>query len=735
MSWQWIARLVAAAVALGFAGAIYFYTRSQPAPEQPQRTLPGVKTDVVSEMKTGTTKLLRPGRSEIVITFASSEDLADGTGRYRKVTITGLEESRFTVNAGTLITRRQNTADLQPTAFEFSDGVVLILDDGLRLESDQATYNDQNRLLVVPGVVQFVRGRTSGRGVGAEYDLERDTIVLTKEASARVAAGADGKGAADATADRMTLVRGQKMLKMEQHARIVGQADTMSADNATAVFTGDDSAMKYLELRGGAQINPNPGTAGSGRTAMRGDGITMTFHPDGVTPQHATITGMASVRLAGPATRSITASRIDMFLGVDGKLLTSLEAHDKVVVDMAASEDSPRRVVTAASLIATGNDKVGLTEARFDGSPKFTQDAGQLAGGKKAKARSGDAARLVLTLGGKLDAIERADFQQNAQFKDGDTRGTADRAVYDEKRGELRLTQNPAEPRKVSRVVSPDIQVDAATIVVDTASENITAQDGVTTRIEGKKGSNATSRASLFDGTQAITGSAQAFEYSSGLGAAVYKGSAKAPATLRQTGQAEVKAPWLRFVESSRNLEANGGVDSTWSLDTPAGAKGKPVKPHRVTAESLVYDDARRLAVYSGGQVVVTTPDGTIEADRAEFFLASESRTLETLKASAAIPGGFRVHTRLPGGERAAGDVLTYDAAAERYVLEGKSARVLSVPGKDAKPDASGVLNCGLQTGWRITVTKGVVEEVKTDDKTPHGVLRVPCDSDVRRIR
>jgi hypothetical protein len=215
----------------------------------------------------------------------------------------------------------------------------------------------------------------------------------------------------------------------------------------------------------------------------------------------------------------------------------------------------------------------------------------------------------------------------------------------------------------------------------------------------------------------------------------VYKGGPKAPATLRQQGRAEVKAPSLRFVEETRNLEANGGVESTWFLDPPAGSKSKPVKPYRVTAESLQYDDAKRIAVYSGGQVTVTTPDGTIEADRAEFRMAAASRTLESLKASATKPGEFRVYTKLPGGERGAGDMLTYDAAAERYVLEGAPARVLSVAEKDARPDASGTVNCALQTGWRITVTKGVVEEVKTDDKTPHGVRRVPCDSDIRRLR
>ena len=733
MRWQWIARLVAASVALGCAGIIFYYTRSQPAPEQPLTTLPNPDPNVVTEMKTGRTKWLRPGRSDVDLNYVKSEEFADGTWRYSDVTIAGLEESRFTLTAGTMIARRREKSDTQPTFFEFSDRVVLVVDDGLRLESANAVYDDQTRLLNVPDVVQFSRGRMAGRAVGATYDLERDVIELLKEATARVAAGKDGKGAADATSDTMVLVRGQKMLKMEGHAQIVGEASTMSAQNATIVFTEDETAMKYLELRSAAQINPNPGKAGAGQTAMRGENITMAFYPDGVTPQHATVTGMASVKLAGAASRSITASWIDMFLGEDGKLLTGLAARDKVVVDLAAGDGNPRRVVTAASLTSTGN-KTGLTEARFDGKPRFTQDAGDLGGGKKAEARSGHADRLVLTLGGKLDAIERADFQQHAVFTDGDTQGSADRIVYDEKRGELRLTQNPAEPRTVPRVKSPDIQVDGLTITVDTNNENITAVESVTTRVEGKKGSEAGSRASLFDSTQPITGSGQAFEYSSATGAAVYKGGPKTLATLRQ-GQSEVKAPWLRFIESSRNLEANGGVDSTWLLEPTEGSKGRPVKPHRVTAESLMYDDAKRLLVYSGGQVMVTTPDGTIEADRAEFTLSATSRALETLKASASKPGAFRVYSKLPGGERAAGDVLTYDAANERHVLEGKPARVLSTPGKDAKPDASGVISCALQEGWRITVVKGVIEEVKTDDKTPHGVQRVPCDYDIRRIR
>jgi lipopolysaccharide export system protein LptA len=720
MRWQWAARVVAAVVGLACAGAIFVYTRSRPAPPAPVRSLAGANPEASFEGRAGNTLILRTGRSNVRIHYDALVQEKDGSAVYQNVVIEGLEEARFVVRADRLTTRSKDPGDPRPAFYELTSNFVLETDDGLRLESASATYDDAGRLLTIPGPLTYRRGRLSGRAVGATYDQELDAITLASEAVAHVEPDAAGKGAADATSSRMTLVRGQHMVRLDGQARIVNQTETLTGNEATITFTDDEQAVKYLELRGAARVQPNPGRGAANRAEMSGDNITMSFRPDGVSMQGATVTGRASIRLGGEPARTVSASWISLALAADGETLTRLDARDKVIVDLAAAGQTPRRTITAMSLTATGGDK-GLSEARFEGNPRFDQ-----------QDRSGSAARLILTLGGALDAIQHADFQEKAVFRSGDLTARGDRAVFEEQTKELRLTPGDSKTRSISVVETPDVDVNGLTITVATEREDIAASGQVTTRFKASKDRDKSSRG-LFDGSQELVGTSDTFDYVKATGEARFGGKPKLPATLRQ-GKSEVLAPSIRLVESTRNLTAEGGVRSAWEFETGGSDGGKAgMKLHRIAADSLVYDDASRTATYRGGPVTVTSPDGTIEADRAVFRLAAESRRLESLQAEADTPGEFRVFAVLPGGHKAAGDRLTYDAATDTYVLEGKSARLLAAPDKGATPAAAGGEQCSLRTSARMTLTKGTI--ASADTGAPQAVVQVSCAYDVRRAR
>ena len=151
---------------------------------------------------------------------------------------------------------------------------------------------------------------------------------------------------------------------------------------------------------------------------MSATDITMSFQPDGQTLQHATLTGNGELRLRDKAgQQTVRGSRIDVTTAADGQTVTELKAHDKVVVDVPPTGTTAGRVIKSDTLDARGDEKRGLTTARFEGNPSFEERPA----GKTDRPKTGTATVIVLALGGKIDAIESAEFLKNVVFTQGAT--------------------------------------------------------------------------------------------------------------------------------------------------------------------------------------------------------------------------------------------------------------------------------------------------------------------------
>jgi hypothetical protein len=94
----------------------------------------------------------------------------------------------------------------------------------------------------------------------------------------------------------MIMERGLHSLRLEEGARIVSQSQTLTGTNAAMLFTDDDTALKFLELRG-SRAGGSHARQPANQPAMSADEISMGFHPDGQTLQHATLTGQAELTL------------------------------------------------------------------------------------------------------------------------------------------------------------------------------------------------------------------------------------------------------------------------------------------------------------------------------------------------------------------------------------------------------------------------------------------------------
>ncbi len=728
MRWQRGARLVVAAIGVGCGVAIFLYARNRPAPPPP-RSLASIDPKSKAQTESGTTLYLRAGKATVDVSFGATTSYDDGRVRLERVEVRGLEGNRYAIRADVLETAGQSTTADRPIHYDFTGHVVLTTDDGLQLLTEKATYDEAASRLEIPGAVTFTKGLLSGRGVGATYDRERNAFTFLDQSAAHVEPDGAGRGAVDATSKRMTLVREQRMLLLDQNARIAGDAQTLTSRTATVSFTEDERAVKYVELLGAARVVPKPDGAAD-RPAMNADKITMSFYEDGVTLQHAALTGQAVLDISGGASRSIHASWIDFTTGSDGRTLTSLRARDQVVVDLAATAETGGRQITADLLSASGDEKKGLTSARFEGSPSFTESpvVGRGSAAANARPRRGTATTLALVLGGQLDAIESAEFQQNARFQDGDITGLADVAQYEEAKGRLRLLPNPREPRRKSNVTTADMTVDGWTIDVWTTSQDLTAQGNVTTQMTRAAGRAGDAPGSLFGGPEPVNGGAETLAYTKSTGTAVYTGIAGSPARLLQ-GSSRVVADRIVYADLSHNLTAEGQVDSTWVFDAPGGESA--LKRYGVRADTLTYDDAARTAVYKGSIVTLAMADGDVEARIVTFRLAAASRALESMRAEQQAWG------KLSGGHEVAGDVLTYQAETDVYILEGRpgyeTARVKSPKAGDSSATPT---TCTLTEGMKLELNKrtGAIG-IPGEGQAPRKTIEVSCATSLRRSK
>src|SRR5690242_2422386 len=163
--------------------------------------------------------------------------------------------------------------------------------------------------------------------------------------------------------------------------------------------------------------------------------------------------------------RQIDAAAVTCSMAPDGKTITHLEANDHVVVTTPKTATAPARTISAASLVATGNDQAGLTDAVFGGGADFTEHV-PAAGGRPASDRKGRSQTLTLKVKGQLDAIDEAHFVRGVVFTSGDVRGYGDFGNYLAGRNQLTLEPGPQAPRSAPHVTDGDMTVDASDRVI-----------------------------------------------------------------------------------------------------------------------------------------------------------------------------------------------------------------------------------------------------------------------------
>jgi lipopolysaccharide export system protein LptA len=575
----------------------------------------------------------------------------------------------------------------------------------------------------MPGEVTFARGRLSGRGVGATYFRDQDLLQILDQASLDVTPDGKSTDTVHATAKTMSFARMQKSVRMEQAVRIIRPSETLEGDSAAFLMTDDEQAIKFLELRGNARVTPaavlNP------PPRMSAHDITLGFLADGRTLEHATLTGEASVGLAvEQGTRSIAAAWIDMFLASDGRTLKSLQARDRVVVELPATKDRPARVIKSATLDGQGDDQ-GLKLATFDKGVTF-EETPAATGPNKPAPRTATSRTLVLRLGGQFENIESAEFRQNVVFADGKVKGDGDSGTYDARgKGRLTLKRGEGPAARQPRVSDGSFDVEAQTVDVALDTHDLTARGAVRTIASpSKEKQDPTKTTGLFEAGEPVRGFSTELVYTSETGRAVYTGTAKERAELLQKS-GYIYGERITVDDSTRNLEARGNVEQQFRTEGKSPDPKAAPRPaqQKVNADALVYDDTARTATYTGN-VTMTNEDGLTEGQTITVHLAKADKSIQRLEVEGP---NDHVYARLAGGNEVRGDRLTYDASTGMYHVFGKPVLVKS-PAKDRS-------GCVISRGPEVKLNRrlntvewppGRTDAVGTDEL-------VKCDVSIRR--
>ena len=541
-------------------------------------------------------------------------------------------------------------------------------DSGVSITGGEATYSDADGLLQMPGPVEFSKGRMQGSGVGATYDRNREVLWILDQSRIRVAPGPKtGQSALEATSGAAGLARAEHYVRLERNARVTAEGRTLEADDIVVRLSDDEERVSAIELRGNSRISGGTG----GPQTMTARDIDLAYAEDGRTLQRAHLVENAVVQFAGAAQgKRIAGSVIDITMGPDGSTVTGLTATERVRVDLPPEGQGPAKTIRAAALVAEGEPGAGLRAATFTGGVDYRETR---AARPKLPAitRTALSDSLVLATKPGLGAVERADFRGNVRFTDApDFAAEAPQGIYHLDGDRLELLPGEGLPGPTPRVTDNRLTVSARTIAFTMSTREMTADTKVRSTMQPQKNRPAEGGGrlpSMLKEDDPVNVTANRLTYKGSGSAAVYSGAA----TMWQGDETTIKGETIAIDDRTGNLRAEGKVMTFFNVDQNAGpGSTRKRTPTTGTADVFTYDDAKRVATYSGNAHVVG-PQGDVTARTIELFLRPGANELERAEAY-----GPQVVVR-EGGRLGRGTHLTYTAAGDKYLLMGAPVEII----------------------------------------------------------
>ncbi|MBO0726616.1 MAG: LPS export ABC transporter periplasmic protein LptC, partial [Blastocatellia bacterium] len=603
----------------------------------------------------------------------------------------------------------------------FSGNVKVRSSDGLEVNTESLTYEQQTEIARTEAPVQFRHEEISGSSVGAT--LRRKDHVLTLLKSARVV-NADpdpkknGAPPVEVTGDRAEYVEKDGTVKFEGNVNVTQGERWGRADMATGFVNPQTKRIERIEARGNSRLE----TREKGKASEAQSRDMDFFFDEARRLKNSAAYGDARARSLEPdAPREITAERIDItykpnekgsdvqLISAQGRARMKLEA----VLGSAKEGDWSERVVEADSMQAnvrddgknlaraeaTGSAVLTVTPKRIhEGShpekktlraPKFTADfyetgnaiktfvaepnalaefdpiqlenKGLEGKGAEGKEKGAQGKRLKKTLSGKKMT---ANFSQQTQdvsdlTVDGDVKFTQGDRV-----GVAARAVYTASNQNVALRGKPQLWDSSLRASADEIDTNIEIS---VSELRGHARTTYYSRdttggaAPFKNNKQPVTIVSDHALVKHGEGAARYIGDARA-----WQGDDFVRAEYIELDKGERVMTAWNNAQSTFYDFERQVEKGrKEIVPVFASSDRITYTDANRTAHYEGS---VKIRQGTDRVDSVTAdVVMDEQNKLVSMTASKDV-----VITQ--PSRRATGDQVVYTAANDTAVLTGNSA-------------------------------------------------------------
>ena len=697
MKWQRIAQLAIVAVVIVLVAAIAFSMRKQKT-GQAQQAIPPPPPE-------SGTELFNPKGATLTRFDGARKVFEAILGPH-----TTYPDGRVSVKGGARILTNRNGKDLVIASREadikqkdqnletatFRGDVTLTTADGLEVKSAEAAYSESEGIVRIPGAVDFKKGRTTGSGLGATYDRNRDVLWILDKARITVAPEPSGQGAMDASAATAGLARAEHYMKLSRDARVEGNGRTMLGDEITIALTPDDQRVQTIQLRGHSRI-----TGGAaGPQAMTARDIDLVYAGDGRTLQTANLVEGAILDMGGSAAgKRISGRTINVGLSPDGATVSSLTANENVQVDIPADKDLPAKQIRSTALTASGPAGIGLQTATFTGKVEFHETLGGRRGGA-AIDRTARSERMILETKPGLGAIEKADFRGNVKFVDApDLTGEAQRGIYYLEKDRVELMPSDGDPGPPPLINDGKMSVGARTIDFTLRSRELNADTKVKSTLLVRKdrsgrGQQQTRVPSVLKQDEPVFVTSNRLAYQGTAATATYTGSVK----LWQGSETTIKGDKIVLDDKNGDLAATGNVVTEMYLDETDTKTGE--KRHTQTvgkSDNFVYDDAKRLAIYTS-KAHINGPQGDITANKIELFLKPAGTN--ELERAEAYASGAEVVIVKEGVRTATGSHLTYTAVDQQYLMIGTPVTTV-----EEDPEKKG--SCRVGTGSTLKFYRG----------------------------
>ena len=705
MAWQKRARFAIAIFVVIFVAIVVVVLRLR-KPPPPSAAVPERRDkDCILENTTGGhVESTKGGKVVWAMKFGAQCSYPDGRAKLGNgVEITFNKNGKpYTVNS--------READITQAGDELKTGhfvgAVKLTSEGTEVTTEDATYDQSEGMLKIPGAVAFKRGRMNGTGVGATYDFNREVLWLQAKPHVTVAPDEKGQGAIDATAEAIGMARADHYLKLTRSAHIKGEGRDIDADEITIFLTEDDQRVQVLQLRGNSRIVGSGESGGPQNMSARD--IDLTYADDGRTLQHSRLLENAVVQLPGEGKspgKRIAGKTVELALAPDGKTVTNLNAAENVQVDLPPDGDDPAKQIRSATLTAAGAPGTGLQSATFGGNVEY-RETRAAKGNLPAVDRQAHSVTLIVATKPGFGELQQADFRGNVHFTDGpDVVADATQALYHVDRDQIDLSPSADPGPPAPRVSDGRVTVEARTIEFSLGSRKLKAETKVRSSMlpqdkgqtgvkpgsdRGQTGAtpsrddSQTHVPALLKQDQPVTVTSNRLEYDGTAGHAVYIGNSR----LWQ-GDTKINADTIVVDDKTGNLEGRTSVHTEMMLDEVDQKTGAR-KSTKSTGESenFVYDDAKRLATYTTKAHLINPQQGDISAEKLELFLAKNDNELERAEGYGANGTVIvKENNRIATGAR-----LTYLAKDETYHMTGTPVDVVEIAQNDCKKSIGAVL-------------------------------------------